>query len=54
MATSDLQLQTLGSDRFLPVVLGYTPSAQEAATGIDDMLDRYAPEEPSADPPPSP
>ncbi|MET0726389.1 MAG: MFS transporter [Leifsonia sp.] len=54
VARSDLRMQTLGSDRFLPVVLGYTPSAREAAVGIDDMLGRYAPEEPFEDPPPSP
>ena len=29
-ATSELRLQALRSDRFLPAVLGYTPSAREA------------------------
>ena len=51
VARNELRLQTLGSDRFLPVVLGYTPSAQEAATGVDDMLDRFDPKEPFGDPP---
>ncbi|NEK60322.1 MFS transporter [Geodermatophilus sabuli] len=42
-ATSDLRLQSLGSDHFLPVVLGYTPSAREAGTVVDTMLHRYSP-----------
>ncbi len=42
-ATSALRLQTLRSDHFLPVVLGYTPSAREAGTVVDTMLHRYAP-----------
>ena len=46
MARSELRLQALGSDRFLPVVLGYTPSAQQAATVVDDRLHRYEPKEP--------
>jgi len=46
VARSDLRLQALGSDRFLPVILGYTPSAQQAATDVDDMLHRYEPKEP--------
>ena len=52
VARSDLQLQALGSDRFLPVVLGYTPSAQEAAAVVDGQLDRYSPQEPFEEPPP--
>ena len=40
-----------GSDRFLSVVLGYTPSAQQAAAVVDDRLDRYAPKEPFEEPP---
>jgi CRP-like cAMP-binding protein len=51
VARSELQLQALGSDRFLPVVLGYTPSAQEAATVVDDRLERYEPKEPFEEPP---
>jgi CRP-like cAMP-binding protein len=41
--TTDLRLQTLRSDRFLPVVLGYPPSAREVGTTVDSMLTRYAP-----------
>jgi MFS family permease len=52
VARSELQLQALGSDRFLPVVLGYTPSAQEAAAVVDGQLDRYSPKEPFEEPPP--
>jgi MFS family permease len=42
-ATSDLRLKALGSDHFLPVVLGYTPSAREAGVAVDSMLDRFTP-----------
>ena len=42
-ASSDLRLQALRSDRFLPVVLGYTPSAREAGAVVDSMLDRFRP-----------
>ena len=51
VAKSELQLQALGSDRFLPVVLGYTPSAQQAAAVVDDRLERYEPKEPFEEPP---
>jgi len=51
VARSELRLQALGPDRFLPVVLGYTPSAQEAATVVDDRLDRFDPKGPFRDPP---
>ena len=44
-AASELRLQALRSEHFLPVVLGYTPSAREAQTVMDMMLDRYAPED---------
>jgi MFS family permease len=54
VACSDLVLRALSSDRFLPVVLGFTPSAREATTGVDLMLDRFAPGRPAADPPASP
>jgi MFS family permease len=47
VARSDLRLQSLGSDRFLSVVLGYTPSARQAAAVVDDLLDRYEPKEPN-------
>jgi MFS family permease len=42
-AGSELRLHALRSDRFLPVVLGYTPSAREAGTVVDTMLDRFTP-----------
>jgi CRP-like cAMP-binding protein len=44
-AASDLRLHGLGSDHFLPVVLGYTPSAREAGAVVDTMLDRFSPGE---------
>jgi MFS family permease len=44
VATTDLRLQALGSDHFLSVVLGYTPSAREASLGVDQLLDRYDPD----------
>ena len=44
VATTDLELQALGSDHFLSVVLGYTPSAREASLGVDQLLDRYDPD----------
>lgn len=42
-ATSELRLKALRSDRFLPVVLGYTPSAREAGVVVESMLDRFTP-----------
>jgi MFS family permease len=42
-ARSELHLQALPSDRFLPVVMGYTPSATEASAGVDVLLDRWSP-----------
>ncbi len=44
-ANSELRLQTLRSDHFLPVVLGYTPSAREAGSAVESMLDRFTPQE---------
>ncbi len=41
--SSELRLQALGSDHFLPVVIGYTPSAREAGAVVDTMLDRFTP-----------
>jgi hypothetical protein len=35
----------LASDHFLPVVLGFTPSALEAGTVVDTMLGRFTPHE---------
>ncbi|HWM17461.1 MAG TPA: MFS transporter [Microbacterium sp.] len=48
IARSDLELRALASERFLSVVLGYTASAQAAATSVDDRLERYSPREPPA------
>ena len=42
-AGSELRLRALASDHFLPVVLGYTPSASEAGTAVDTLLDRFTP-----------
>ncbi|KRF34404.1 MFS transporter [Nocardioides sp. Soil805] len=53
LARSDVRLRALLSDRFLPVVLGYVPSAREAGRGVDALLDRYDPDRPSENPPPS-
>lgn len=51
VAKSALELRALSSDRFISAVLGYAPSAQAAAAGVDDQLDRYAPGKTSEDPP---
>jgi MFS family permease len=55
-ASAALRLQSLRSERFLAVVLGYPPSARDAHTTVDSMLDRFTPlgtvEKPPADPPP--
>ena len=41
---SQVELRALGSEHFLAVVLGYTPSAREAAVSVDELLDRYDPD----------
>ncbi|HEX5730254.1 MFS transporter [Microbacterium sp.] len=51
VARTALGLRALGSDRFISVVLGYTPSAQAAAAGVDHQLDRFRPREPFDEPP---
>jgi len=43
-AATDLRLQTLTSDRFLPVVTGFSPSARAAGTSVDSMLHRFSPD----------
>ncbi|MFB8145216.1 MFS transporter [Microbacterium sp. NPDC056003] len=53
LARSALRLQALGADRFVSIVLGYLPSAEAAAAGVDDQLGRFAPREPSDEPPAS-
>ncbi|MGY1740180.1 MULTISPECIES: MFS transporter [unclassified Blastococcus] len=52
VARTDLRLRALRPDRFLPVVLGFTPSAREAATGVDRLLDRFTPGIPVRERPP--
>jgi CRP-like cAMP-binding protein len=49
-AASPLRLQALAGDHFLPVVTGFTPSAREAGTSVDTMLDRFAPRETPREP----
>ncbi len=53
-ARTDLRMQSLRSERFLPVVTGYTPSAREAGVVVDRLLDRYSPREPDGPPPATP
>lgn len=43
LAVDDLELYALTSDRFLPVVTGFPPSAREAGTSVETMLDRFSP-----------
>ena len=52
-ATTELRLKALRSDRFLPVVLGYTPSAREAGVVVDSMLDRFTPRADEPEQPPT-
>ncbi|HJQ87081.1 MAG TPA: MFS transporter [Propionibacteriaceae bacterium] len=49
LAASDLELQALTCNRFLPVVTGFPPSAREAGTSVEEMLDRFNPEKPNDD-----
>jgi hypothetical protein len=48
-AATELQLQALTSDRFLPVVTGFPPSAREAGAEVDQLLDRFSPRESTDD-----
>jgi CRP-like cAMP-binding protein len=48
-AATDLELQALTCDRFLPVVTGFPPSAREAGAEVDEMLDRFSPGESNDD-----
>jgi MFS family permease len=43
-AATDLELQALTCDRFLPVVTGFPPSSQEAGAEVAQMLDRFSPD----------
>jgi MFS family permease len=52
-AATELRLQALTSDHFLPIVTGFTPSAFAAGASVDALLDRYTPADrpdPPADP----
>jgi MFS family permease len=44
-AATDLELQALTCDRFLPVVTGFPPSSREARAEVEQMLDRFSPGE---------
>jgi CRP-like cAMP-binding protein len=48
-AATDLELQALTCDRFLPVVTGYPPSSREAGAEVEEMLDRFSPGESTDD-----
>jgi MFS family permease len=48
-AATDLELHALTCDRFLPVVTGFQPSALEAGTSVQTMLDRFSPSQPDDD-----
>jgi MFS family permease len=42
-AATDLELQALRCNRFLPVVTGFPPSSREAGAEMEEMLDRFKP-----------
>jgi CRP-like cAMP-binding protein len=48
-AATDLELQALTCDHFLPVVTGYPPSSREAGAEVDEMLHRFSPGGPTDD-----
>jgi MFS family permease len=48
-AATDLELQALTCDRFLPVVTGYPPSSREAGNVVEEMLHRFSPGESTDD-----
>ena len=48
MARTDVRLRAMLSSRFLPVVLGFTPAAREAATGVELLLGRFTPKDPDS------
>ncbi|UOQ88172.1 MFS transporter [Agromyces endophyticus] len=50
VADGALTVRALTSDRFLPVVLGYTPSAQQAAADVDARLGRFEPADEASPP----
>ena len=48
-AATDLQLHSLTSEQFLPVVTGFPLSARQARASVDTMLERFSPEGPADD-----
>ena len=48
-AATELKLYALRCNRFLPVVTGYPPSAREAGSSVESMLDRFRPGGPTDD-----
>jgi Cyclic nucleotide-binding domain len=46
-AATDLELEALRCDRFLPVVTGFPPSAREAEASVDEMLHRFGRDKPA-------
>jgi hypothetical protein len=42
-------LYAMTSDRFMPVVTGFPPSAREARADVDQLLDRISPRESTDD-----
>ncbi len=48
-AATELKLYALRCNRFLPVVTGYPPSAREAGSSVESMLDRFRPGRPTDD-----
>jgi MFS family permease len=53
-ADTGLQLQSLRSDQFLPVVTGYRSSAGRATVDVDARLDRFTPAPGATEPAPAP
>ena len=48
-AATDLQLHSLTSEQFLPVVTGFPLSARQARASVDTMLERFSSEGPADD-----
>jgi hypothetical protein len=48
-AATDLELQALRCDRFLPVITGFPPSAREAEASVEEMLHRFGRGRPTAE-----
>jgi CRP-like cAMP-binding protein len=46
-AATDLELEALSCDGFLPVITGFPPSAREAEASVDEMLDRFDQDRPA-------